>query len=79
MTTVKIDIPDDRAATLQAKATAQGLTLEDWISRKLDEPDAPRKRRYTVAELMQECDPQAPLSEEDRAWLDAPPVGREAL
>jgi hypothetical protein len=39
MTTIKIDIPDHRAA-------ARGLTLEDWISRKLtgeDEEQSPAK------------------------------------
>ena len=33
MTTVKVDIPDDQAATLKAKAMAQGLTLEGWFQR----------------------------------------------
>ena len=28
---------------------------------------------------MAECDPNAALTAEDRAWLDAPAVGREAL
>ena len=32
-----------------------------------------------LAELLAQCDPNAPLSAEDRAWLDAPAVGREAL
>lgn len=36
------------------------------------------RRRYTAAELAQQHG-DVPLSEEDRAWLDAPPVGREAL
>lgn len=31
MTTVKIDIPDQQAAVLTAKARAQGLTLEQWL------------------------------------------------
>ena len=31
MTTVKIDLPDDQAAALQAKAAAQGLSLEEWF------------------------------------------------
>lgn len=74
MTTVRIDIPDDRATALQAKAKAQGLTLEDWISRKLDEPDADRKRRYTVGELMQQCD-TAPVSDKERAWMQTPERG----
>ena len=31
MTTVKIDLPDDQAAALRAKAAAQGLSLEEWF------------------------------------------------
>lgn len=34
MTTVKIDLPDQQAAVLSAQASAQGLTLEDWIQRR---------------------------------------------
>jgi hypothetical protein len=33
MTTVRIDLPDEQAAALTAKATAQGLTLEAWFKR----------------------------------------------
>lgn len=36
------------------------------------------RRRYTAAELAQQQG-EAPVSDEDRAWLDAPPVGREVL
>jgi antitoxin ChpS len=32
---------------------------------------------YKLEELLAECDPEAPISEEDRAWLEGPPVGRE--
>ena len=35
--------------------------------------------RYTLTELMEQCDSSAPATEEDRAWLEAEPVGREAL
>ena len=35
--------------------------------------------RYTLAELMEQCDLAAPLSEESRAWLDTQATGREAL
>ena len=31
MTTVKIDLPDDQAALLRAKAAAEGLSLEEWF------------------------------------------------
>ena len=40
MTTVKIDLPDDQAAALKAKAAAQGLSLEEWF-RVLAEQTAP--------------------------------------
>ncbi len=33
--------------------------------------------RYSLHELMAECDPFPKLTEEDRQWLDAPPKGRE--
>jgi uncharacterized protein (DUF433 family) len=33
VTTVKIDIPDQQAAALKMKASAQGLTLEEWLQR----------------------------------------------
>ena len=37
------------------------------------------KPRYTLAELMEQCDLSAPVTEESRAWLDAEPAGREIL
>ena len=75
-----IEIPDDQAAALQAKAASQGLTLEAWLNSLagLEEPQ-PRKGRYQLADLVAQCDPRAPLSEEDKAWLNAPDVGREAV
>lgn len=40
----------------------------------------PRPRpRYSLAELLAQCDADAPLSEEARAWDEAPSVGGEAL
>lgn len=33
MTTVRIDLPDDQAAALKAKAASHGLTLEDWFQK----------------------------------------------
>lgn len=38
-----------------------------------------RKRKYTLAELLAQCDPDAPFSEEDLEWLNSPPVGRELI
>jgi len=79
MTTIKIELPDDQAAALRAKAAAEGMTLEDWFRRRADQEIRPRKGRYTLAELVDQCDPQAPMSTEDREWLDSQPFGREAL
>ena len=39
-----------------------------------------RKRpRYTLEDLVAQCDRRKRRSREEREWLDAPPVGREAL
>ena len=35
--------------------------------------------RYTLDELLAQCDPDAEVSAEDRAWIDDGPVGREVL
>jgi antitoxin ChpS len=35
------------------------------------------KPRYTLDELLAQCDPQAEITEEDRAWLDVAAVGKE--
>ena len=35
------------------------------------------KSRYTLDELLSQCDPTAEITAEDRTWLDAAPVGRE--
>jgi antitoxin component of MazEF toxin-antitoxin module len=78
-----IELPDDQAAALKARAAAQGLTLEVWFEKlagikvPTSQP-GPRKSRYSLAELMAQCDANAPLSAEDRVWMDAPAVGREA-
>jgi hypothetical protein len=36
----------------------------------------PQKRpRYTLEELLDQCDSSAPIAEDERDWLDAPPPG----
>ena len=75
--TVKIELSEDQAAALTAKAAAQGLSLEDWFQ-KLAEQQSP-KPHYRLNELIEQCDTQAPLSAEDQAWMDAPAFGREAM
>jgi antitoxin ChpS len=37
------------------------------------------KPRYTLEELLAQCDYSQPMPPEDREWIDAPAVGRELL
>jgi antitoxin ChpS len=38
----------------------------------------PRPRlRYTLAELLAQCDPKAPRAKEEQEWLDSKPVSGE--
>ncbi|MBO9097221.1 MULTISPECIES: AbrB/MazE/SpoVT family DNA-binding domain-containing protein [unclassified Rhizobium] len=40
----------------------------------------PHKRpKYTLDELLAQCDLDAPFTEEDRQWLDDAPSGREVI
>ncbi|MBN7123186.1 antitoxin [Erwinia billingiae] len=40
----------------------------------------PQKRpRYSLEELLAQCDPKAEMSEEDREWMDTPVAGKEVL
>lgn len=53
----------------EAKAIASG---EAPASRRIKATP-----RYTLAELLAQCDASAEISAEDRAWFDAPAVGHE--
>ncbi len=59
---------------LRAGATV-GVSVED--GRLIVEP-AP-KPRYTLDELLAQCDASAEVSPEDRAWLDDGPQGSELI
>jgi antitoxin ChpS len=50
-----------------------GLSVSD--GRLIIDPH-PRPR-YTLANLVEQCDASAPLTGEERQWLESPPVGRE--
>jgi antitoxin ChpS len=69
-------IPKPILEGLNLKVNAQvGLSVSE--GRLIVEP-CPR-RRYTLDELLAQCDPSAPLSPEEQAWLDDETVGREIL
>lgn len=40
---------------------------------------APPNSRYTLDELLAQCDPNVAASEEDQAWLNDGPIGKELL
>lgn len=52
-----------------------GLTVDR--GRLVVEP-TPRTR-YSLGELLAQCDASAEISEEDRGWLENKPIGRELL
>ena len=39
----------------------------------------PERKRYTLTELLAQCDLGAPLSQAEREWMDTPGVGLEVL
>jgi antitoxin ChpS len=39
----------------------------------------PQRHRYTLKELLAQCDPKAKINDEDQQWLEAKPVGGELL
>jgi antitoxin ChpS len=55
--------------------TKVGLAVDN--GRLIIEPTA--RSRYTLDELLAQCDASAGISTEDREWLNATPVGGELL
>ena len=41
--------------------------------------DPKKRRRYSLDELLAQCDPSARRSREDRDWQTSPPIGRELI
>ncbi len=70
------------AAQRESIATADLTEAELAL---IEAAEIPAKHRYafdlrhTLADLLAQCDPAAPLSDEDREWLDAPARGRELI
>lgn len=53
------------------------VDLEINEERLMVKPQA--KRRYTLGELLAQCEAEAPITEGEREWIDGAPVGRELL
>jgi antitoxin ChpS len=69
----------------KAHARALGLTEGERIGITVDEgklvadPALARAPRYRLEDLLAQCDPKAPLSKDDKAWLGAEPAGGELI
>jgi antitoxin ChpS len=73
---VMLAVPKQILKGLGLSANTQvGLTVSE--GRLIVEP-RPRPR-YTLTELLAQCDVTAQVSEESRTWLDAGPIGREII
>lgn len=42
-----------------------------------EKPVRVRRPRYTLDQLLAGCNPDAPMTDEEKAWQDAPAMGRE--
>jgi antitoxin ChpS len=73
---VMLTLPPAFLDALQVAAGSQvGMTIDN--GQLIVKPQG--RHRYTLAELLAQCDPDAPLSDEDREWLEAPAAGREVI
>lgn len=73
---VMLTVPPGILDLLQLKSgAAVGLAVED--GRLVVNPNV--RKRYTLDELLAQCDANAAISDEDRAWDALPPVGKELL
>lgn len=73
---IMLSVPPAILDLLQLHAgSTVGLAVEH--GRLVIEP-TPRPR-YSLDELLAQCDESAEISEEDRAWLESKPVGNELL
>ena len=52
-----------------------GIAIES--GRLVVEPQS--RHRYTLDELLAQCDSNAPRTEEEQEWLDSKPVGGEVI
>jgi antitoxin ChpS len=73
---VMMAIPKLLLDTLGVATNAKlDLTVEDG---KL--VAVPRKRpKYTLEELLAQCDPSAEITEEEKMWMNLEPVGKEII
>lgn len=66
-------------AVLDMLKLAAGSTVAVTVDggRLIVEPQ--HRPRYTLDELLAQCDPDSAVTDEDREWLDAPVTGDELI
>ncbi len=73
---VMLAVPPALLEILRLKPGAKvGIAVES--GRLIVEPQ--QRRRYTLDELLAQCDPKAPRANEEQQWLDSKPVGGELI
>jgi antitoxin ChpS len=73
---VMLAIPPALLDILQLQpGSAVGIAVDK--GRLIVEPQ--KRRRYTLDELLAQCDPKAPRTKDEREWLDSEPVGGELI
>jgi antitoxin ChpS len=73
---VMLAVPPALLDILQLQPGARvGIAVES--GRLVVEPQP--RRRYTLDELLAQCNPKARRSKEEREWLDSKPVGGEVI
>lgn len=50
--TLLIELPDDQAAVLKAKAAAEGLSLAEWIQQLAEQPPAAGPPQRHIADVI---------------------------
>ena len=66
-------------AVLDVLGLRPGAKLGIAIERDRLVLELPKRARYTLDELLAQCDSKARRTKEDREWLDNQPVGRELI
>ncbi|ESD41456.1 SpoVT/AbrB-like protein [Escherichia coli 908519] len=73
---IMLAVPPAVLKTLELSTDSEvGMTIDNGCL--IIEPQ--KRPRYSLEELLAQCDPHAEMSEEDREWIDAPAVGKEIL
>ncbi len=73
---VMLAVPPALLKTLGLSIDSEvGITIENGCL--IVEPQ--KKQRYSLENLLSQCDPHAEIIEEDSQWIDAPLAGKEIL